>query len=47
MFPSRGDGETRITETEDVPVKIVGANAAGVALDASPPSLTATPSSPP
>jgi hypothetical protein len=39
--------KTQNTETEAVPAKIGGGNAARVAPDASPPSLTSTPSSPP
>jgi hypothetical protein len=42
----RGGKETWNTETEAVPANIGGGNAAGVALDASPPSPTSTPSSP-
>jgi hypothetical protein len=46
VFPRGCSGETWNTETEAIPAKIGGGNAAGVALDA-PPSLTSTPPSPP
>jgi hypothetical protein len=47
MITIRGSGETLNTETEVVPAKIGGGNTAGVTPDASPPSPTSTPSSPP